>query len=57
MFAVPSACLLTRADLFRSLGGFDRTMPFHGEDVDLCWRAHISGARVMVAPGGSRPAP
>jgi GT2 family glycosyltransferase len=51
VFAVPSACLLTRADLFRSLGGFDRTMPFHGEDVDLCWRAHISGARVMVAPG------
>ena len=50
VFAVPSACLLTRADLFRSLGGFDRTMPFHGEDVDLCWRAHVSGARVMVAP-------
>lgn len=50
VFAVPSACLLARADLFRSLGGFDRTMQFHGEDVDLCWRAHISGARVMVAP-------
>ncbi len=50
VFAVPSACLLTRADLFRVLGGFDAAMPFHGEDVDLCWRAHISGARVMVAP-------
>ena len=50
VFAVPSACLLTRADLFRSLGGFDPAMSFHGEDVDLCWRAHISGARVMVAP-------
>ncbi len=50
MFAVPSACLLVRADLFRALGGFDSAMSFHGEDVDLCWRAHISGARVMVAP-------
>ena len=25
-------------------------MPFHGDDVDLCWRAHLSGARVVVAP-------
>lgn len=50
VFAVPSACLLARADLFRLLGGFDTVMTFHGEDVDLCWRAHISGARVMVAP-------
>ena len=36
VFAVPSACLLTRADLFRSLGGFDPSMSYHGEDVDLC---------------------
>jgi GT2 family glycosyltransferase len=51
VFAVPSACFLVRADLFRALGGFDAAMSFHGEDVDLCWRAHIGGARVMVAPG------
>jgi GT2 family glycosyltransferase len=50
VFAVPSACFLVRADLFRALGGFDATMSYHGEDVDLCWRAHISGARVLVAP-------
>ena len=25
-------------------------MRFHGEDVDLCWRARITGARVIVAP-------
>ena len=54
VFAVPSACFLVRADLFRALGGFDAAMSFHGEDVDLCWRAHIGGARVMVAPGGAR---
>jgi GT2 family glycosyltransferase len=50
VFAVPSACFLVRADLFRVLGGFDAGIIYHGEDVDLCWRAHISGARVMVAP-------
>jgi GT2 family glycosyltransferase len=50
VFVLPSACLLTRADLFRSLGGFDPVMSFYGEDVDLCWRAHLTGARVIVVP-------
>ena len=50
VFVLPSACLLARADLFRTLGGFDPAMTFHGDDVDLCWRAHLSGARVVVAP-------
>ena len=50
VFALPSACLLVRADLFRSLGGFDGVIAYHGEDVDLCWRAHLSGARVVVVP-------
>ena len=50
VFALPSACLLVRADLFRALGGFDPAISFHGDDVDLCWRVHLSGARVVVAP-------
>jgi GT2 family glycosyltransferase len=50
VFAVPSACLLARADLFRSLGGFRSEIDFHYEDVDLCWRAQLSGARVLVVP-------
>ena len=50
VFALSSACLLVRADLFRSIGGFDEDISFHGEDVDLCWRAHHHGARVLVAP-------
>jgi GT2 family glycosyltransferase len=50
VFVLPSACLLVRADLFRALGGFDPTISFHGEDIDLCWRAHLTGARVIVAP-------
>jgi GT2 family glycosyltransferase len=50
VFALPSACLLVRADLFRALGGFDSAIDYHGEDLDLCWRAHLSGARVVVVP-------
>ncbi len=50
VFVLPSACLLVRADLFRALGGFDPSISFHGDDVDLCWRAHLTGARVVVAP-------
>ena len=50
VFVVPSACMLIRADLFREIGGFDRDVPFYGEDLDLCWRAHLTGARVLVVP-------
>ncbi|MXW74798.1 MAG: glycosyltransferase family 2 protein [Acidimicrobiaceae bacterium] len=50
VFAVPSACILIRTDLFRDLDGFDPGMPYHGEDVDLCFRAQLAGARVMAVP-------
>jgi GT2 family glycosyltransferase len=50
VFFVSSTAMLVRADLFGELGGFD-AMTFPGaEDLDLCWRARIAGARVMVAP-------
>ncbi|MEX2627337.1 MAG: glycosyltransferase [Ilumatobacteraceae bacterium] len=50
VFVLPSACVLVRADLFRAIGGFDPGITFHGDDIDLCWRAHLTGARVVVAP-------
>jgi GT2 family glycosyltransferase len=50
VFAVPGGCMLVRADLFRALGGFDPDIELFGEDVDLCWRAQVAGARVVVAP-------
>ena len=50
VFALSSACLLIRSDLFRELGGFSRHIHFFGEDLDLCWRAHLSGARVLIVP-------
>lgn len=50
VFFVPGAATLVRADLFASLGGFDPGIDLLGEDLDLCWRAHMAGARVLVAP-------
>jgi GT2 family glycosyltransferase len=50
VFAVPGGCFLVRADLFAALDGFDEAITFHGEDTDLSWRAHLAGARVLVAP-------
>ena len=50
-FALPSAVLLIRRELFVRLGGFDGGMTFRGEDVDLCWRAQMAGARVMFVGG------
>ncbi len=44
------AVTLVRSDLFEALGGFDPEITFHGEDLDLGWRAHVAGARVIVAP-------
>ncbi len=50
VFFIPGGCTLVRADLFHELRGFDTEMEYLGEDLDLCWRAQVAGARVMVAP-------
>lgn len=50
VFAVPTACMMVRADLFRAIGGFDTAIEYCGDDIDLCWRAHLGGARVLVVP-------
>ena len=50
VFVVPGACTLVRADLFAALGGYDAGIDYLGDDLDLCWRAHALGARVLVAP-------
>ncbi len=50
VFVVPTACLLVRTTLFRELSGYDPVITRRGEDVDLCWRAQLRGARVIVAP-------
>ena len=53
VFAVPGAVTLLRTDLFQALQGFDEAILVQGEDLDLCWRAHALGARVLVNPAAT----
>ncbi len=50
VFFVEGAATLVRADLFEAVGGYDEEITYLGDDLDLCWRAHVAGARVLVAP-------
>ncbi|MCH6471120.1 glycosyltransferase family 2 protein [Sinomonas terrae] len=50
MFAVNSAGMLVRRDVWDALGGFDPALPWTGDDVDFCWRARLAGHRVVVVP-------
>jgi len=53
VFCLPSACMLVRADLFRVIGGFNPAISFGGEELDLCWRVHLTGGRVVVVPSAT----
>jgi GT2 family glycosyltransferase len=50
VFVAPGGVTLVRSDLFRTLRGFDPLIPLIGEDLDLCWRAQLAGARIVVTP-------
>lgn len=49
-FAVNSAGMLVRRDVWEKLGGFDPALPGSGDDVDFCWRNRLAGHRVVVVP-------
>ncbi|KIC65373.1 glycosyltransferase family 2 protein [Pseudarthrobacter phenanthrenivorans] len=49
-FAVNSAGMLVRRDVWEGLGGFDPALPGSGDDVDFCWRNRLAGHRVVVVP-------
>ncbi len=49
-FAVSSAGMFIRREVFEQLGGFDPAIPGRGDDVDLCWRNRLAGHRVVVVP-------
>jgi GT2 family glycosyltransferase len=45
------AALAIRRELFEELGGFTDELFMYLEDVELGWRAHLRGLRVVVDPG------
>jgi GT2 family glycosyltransferase len=50
VFFVNTAGMLVRRGAVLSVGGFDERMPAFRDDLDLCWRTHLSGGRVLVVP-------
>lgn len=47
---VSTAGMLVRTDVFADLGGFDPRFTALRDDLDLCWRAWLTGHRVEVVP-------
>jgi len=48
--SIPAAALLIRRATFLRLGGFDADYFAYLEDVDLCWRAWLTGDEVWCVP-------
>jgi GT2 family glycosyltransferase len=44
------AALAVRRDVFAELGGFTQELFLYQEDLELSWRAHLRGLRVLVIP-------
>lgn len=49
---VPSAALVARTEILRTLSGFATSLHV-GEDVDLLWRLHRAGWRARYEPGAT----
>ena len=50
IFWASGACLFVRSTVFHALGGFDADFFAHQEEIDLCWRAHHLGHKVVCCP-------
>jgi GT2 family glycosyltransferase len=48
--AVSGACMFTRRDLFREVGGFDESLPERLADVDLCLKMRRAGYLIVYTP-------
>jgi GT2 family glycosyltransferase len=50
VFFVNTAGMLVRRGALLNVGGFDERMTAFRDDLDLCWRVHLTGGRVLVVP-------
>lgn len=51
IFWVSGAAFAIRKELFQKTGGFDEDFEFHMEEIDLCWRCHHLGCKILCEPG------
>lgn len=50
VFWASGTSFMIRAELWHRLGGLDESFFAHMEEIDLCWRAKLSGEQVWVVP-------
>jgi GT2 family glycosyltransferase len=50
VLGVNTSGMLIRRDVFDQVGGFDPAFGAFRDDLDLSWRAHLAGHRVVVVP-------
>ena len=63
IFWATGACMMVRSELYKKVGGLDQDFFAHMEEIDLCWRIHLSGYAVRIVTasevfhlgGGSLP--
>ncbi len=46
---VPESAMLIRADLFRAIGGYDPEIESPDNNVEICLRSHLVGAKILLA--------
>jgi len=52
-FWASGGCLMVRADLYHKVGGLDRDLYAHMEEVDLCWRLKNAGYKIGYIAGST----
>lgn len=50
IFWASGAAMIIRTNLFKKIGGFDKSFFAHMEEIDLCWRIKRAGFRIVYSP-------
>ena len=50
VFWASGAAMVIRSKVYHELKGFDEYFFAHQEEIDLCWRIHLSGYKVFCCP-------
>jgi len=50
IFWATGAAMAIRAEVYHDLGGLDKDFFAHMEEIDLCWRIHHTGKKIVYCP-------
>jgi GT2 family glycosyltransferase len=50
IFWASGASMIIKKSVFNEVGGFDPFFFAHQEEIDICWRIHLAGYKIMSCP-------